>query len=97
PRVSMGDFQIVTFGELDQRRRLARNRVLLPLLLGRNPRVDRRYSHIRPPSRTRRRGARDRGPESRKLARASARASDQTNRKLELQNAALSMRLSHAS
>src|SRR5215469_1320765 len=76
---------MVALGELDQRRRLARNRVLLPLLLGRNPRVDRRYSHIRPPSHTRPRAARDMGPESRKPARASARASDPTNKKPELE------------
>src|SRR5204862_7573812 len=46
-----GQFQIVALGKLDQRRRLARNRVLLALLLGGNPRVDRRHSHIQTPSR----------------------------------------------
>src|SRR5260370_16728887 len=44
-----GDLQIVILGELDQRRRLTRNRVRLPLLLGRHPCVDRRYPHVRTP------------------------------------------------
>src|ERR1700730_15982347 len=70
-----GHLQIVGLGELDQRRCLARDRVLLALLLGGNPRVDRRHSHIRTPSRARQRGAHDMGPESRKPARASPRAS----------------------
>src|SRR5947209_13209658 len=81
-----GHFQIVALGELDQRRCLARNRVLLALLFRRNPRVDRRHSHIRTPSRARQRGAHDMGPESRKPARASPPASDQTNRKHQLEN-----------
>src|SRR5260370_7166516 len=44
-----GYFQIVALGELDQRRRLACNSVLLPLLLGRDPSVDRRHSRYRTP------------------------------------------------
>src|SRR4051795_351010 len=81
-----GHFQIVALGKLDQRRRLARNRVLLALLLGGTPRIDRRHSHIQTPSRVRRRSAHDMGPESRKPAQASTRASDQTNRKHQLEN-----------
>ena len=56
-----GYFQIVALGELDQRRRLACNRILLALLLGRDPCVDRRHPHHRTPLRARRRGARDVG------------------------------------
>src|SRR6266498_15270 len=76
-----GRLQIVAPGELDQRCRLAGNRILLALLRGRNPGIDCRHPHHRTPSRARRRGARDMEPECRKPARASARASDPTNRK----------------
>src|SRR5205807_2970810 len=74
-------FQIVTLCEFDQRRRLARDGVLLALLLGRDPCVNRRHPHYRTPLCAPRRGARDRAPEYRRPARASARAGDQTNRK----------------
>src|SRR6516164_4515452 len=46
-----GHLQLVVLGELDQRRRLAGDRVLLALLLRRNPCVDNRHSHRRTPSR----------------------------------------------
>src|SRR2546422_1666216 len=78
-----GYFQIVALGELDQRRRLACNRVLLALLLGRNPCVDRRHPHHRTPLHARRWGAPEWAPKCRRLARALTRASDQTNRKRE--------------
>src|SRR4029077_20260787 len=65
-----GYFQIVALGELDQRRRLACNRVLLALRLGRDPVVYCRHPHLRTPLRSRRRGAPDRAPEYRRLARA---------------------------
>src|SRR5215469_1768857 len=74
-----GYLQLVVLGELDQRRRLACDCVLLALLLRRNPSIDRAHSHDSTPSRARQRGVGDRGPESRKPARASPRASDQTN------------------
>src|SRR5437870_6036105 len=80
-----GYLQIVALGELDQRRRLARDRVLLALLLGRHSCVDYCHPHRRTPSHAPRRGARDMAPEFRMHARASARASDQTNRKLEFE------------
>src|SRR5207253_4633603 len=74
-------FQIVALCELDQRCRLARDGVLLALLLGRDSCIDRCHPHHRTPLRARRRGVRDWAPEYRRPARASARASDQTNRK----------------
>jgi hypothetical protein len=80
-----GNLQIVALGELDQRRRLARYRVLLALLLGRNSCVDCRHPHRRTPSRARRRGVRDMAPEGRKPARASNRAGDQTHSRCGLE------------
>src|SRR6516225_11500510 len=75
-----GYLQLVAPGELDQRRRLACDRVLLALLLRRNPGVDHGHSHHPPPhSRARRRGARYMEPEPRKPARVSPRAGDQMN------------------
>jgi hypothetical protein len=52
-----GNLQIVTLGKLDQRRRLARYRVRLPLLIGRDPCVDRCHPHDRTPLHCRRRDA----------------------------------------
>src|SRR6516164_6080913 len=75
----LGYLQLVVLGKLDPRCRLACDRVLLALLLRRNPGVDRRHSHHQTPSRARRRRVRDMEPESRKPARASSRASDQMN------------------
>src|SRR6516165_8692688 len=80
-----GHLQLVVLGELDQRRRLAGDRVLLALLLRRNPGVDNRHFHRRTPSRARPRGVRDMGPKCRKLARASGRASDPRNSKYEFE------------
>src|SRR5229473_524941 len=74
-----GYLQIVGLGELDQRRRLARDRVLLALLLGRDPRVDCRHPHHRTPLRAHQRGAPDGAPEYRRLGRVSTRAGDQTH------------------
>src|SRR6516165_4472836 len=81
----LGYLQLVVLGKLDQRRRLAGDRVLLALLLRRNPCVDRGHSHPQTPSGARRRGVRDREPESRKPARASSRAGDQMNMRYEFE------------
>src|SRR5215469_7854655 len=81
----LGHLQLVVLGELDQRRRLACDRVLLALLLRRDPCVDNRHSHRRTPSRARRRDVRDMGPKCHKPAPASDRASDQMNSKYEFE------------
>src|SRR5215469_1642039 len=80
-----GHLQLVVLGKLDQRRRLACDRVLLALLLRRNPGVDNRHFHRRTPSRARPRGVRDMGPKCRKPARVSGRASDPRNSKYEFE------------
>src|SRR4051812_6396820 len=91
-----GHFQIVALGKLDQRRRLARNRVLLALLLGRNPRVDCRHSHIRTPSRARQRSAHDMDQNLVSLRELRLEQAIKRIGNINLKMAALSIRLSHA-
>src|SRR5712692_3879702 len=74
-----GHVQIVGLGKLDQRRRLARDRVLLALLLRRDPCVDCRHPQHRTPLHAHRRAAPDGAPEYRRPGRASTRAGDQTH------------------
>jgi hypothetical protein len=80
-----GHLQIVSPGELDQRRRLARNRVRFALLLGRDPCLDCRHPHDRTPSHCRRRGAPEPAQEYCRPGRASSRAGDQTSSPRELE------------
>src|SRR5450631_2701609 len=70
--------------KLDQRRRLARDRLLLALLLRRNPRVDRRQLHAYSPLTVRQRGARAPEPGCRRPVRALSRAVGQRHSRDEL-------------
>jgi len=65
--------------EFDQRCRLARNRMLLALLLRRDAGVDRRHLHLHAPSHVARAGVLGPAPESRTLARACRPAADRTH------------------
>src|SRR6266852_1569209 len=79
------NLQLVVLRELDQRCRLARNRVFLALLIRGHSSVDHRQLHGRPPLHVRRRGAAAWAPKAHTPARASTHVGDQTYSRDELE------------